>query len=192
MAVSDRLAADPTYLVAFTQAFPQQPQPVTFQNLVKAIAAFERTLIFGNSPFDRYVFAGEHTALSPQAKHGMQLFYSPRAGCGSCHSGLNFAGNWRDSHGETGKPGFADNGTAGLMLRVPTLRNISLTGPYMHDGRFPTLETVLDHYARVAKQHIGDTRLQSFDLSDEERADLIAFLESLTDPELARAYAEGR
>ena len=68
--------------------------PVTFDNLITAIAAFERTLIYGNSPFDRYVFGGDHAALSEQAKRGMQLFSSPRAACGSCHSGLNFGGNW--------------------------------------------------------------------------------------------------
>jgi cytochrome c peroxidase len=74
-------------------------------------------------------------------------------------------------------------------MRVPTLRNIALTAPYMHDGRFPTLEAVLDHYAQVAQQRRGDARLYSFDLSVDERADVVAFLETLTDPDLQRAYA---
>jgi cytochrome c peroxidase len=179
--VCDLLAVEPTYRVAFAQAFPQAAQPVTFENLIKAIAAFERTLIYGNSPFDRYVFSGDHDAISGQAKRGMQLFYSPRAGCGSCHSGFNFEGNWRDAQGETGKPGFADNGVSDQPIRVPTLRNIALTAPYMHDGRFPTLEAVLDHYARIAQRPGRDARLRSFDLSANERADLIAFLNTLTD-----------
>src|SRR5262249_12918719 len=140
-----------------------------------------RTLIYGNSPFDRYVFGGDHDAISTQAKRGMQLFYSSRAGCGSCHSGLNFSGNWRDAQGETGKVGFADTGLGDGPMRVPTLRNITLTAPYMHDGRFTTLDAVLDHYAYAAQHHLGDPRLQSFDLSPDERADLIAFLRSLTD-----------
>src|SRR5262249_62115482 len=110
------------------------------------------------------------------------------AGCGPCHSGFNFSGNWRDAQGETGKSGFADNGAADQPMRVPTLRNIALTAPYMHDGKLPTLEAVLDHYANVAQKHKGDARLQSFDLSADERADVIAFLETLTDPDLARAY----
>src|SRR6266403_5090593 len=76
--VCDLLAAEPTYRAAFSQAFPQAQEPVTFDNLVKAIAAFERTLIYGNSPFDRYVFGGDHEAISAQAKRGMQLFYSSR------------------------------------------------------------------------------------------------------------------
>jgi len=187
--VCDLLAAEPTYRAAFGQAFAQAAEPVTFDNLVKAVAAFERTLIYGNSPFDRYVFSGEHEALSVQAKHGMQLFYSPRAGCGSCHSGFNFEGNWRDVQGETGQPGFADNGLGGQPMRVPTLRNIALTAPYMHDGRFATLDAVLDHYARAAEQQAGDARLRSFNLSAGERADLIAFLNTLTDTDLADGYA---
>jgi cytochrome c peroxidase len=189
--VCDLLARDPTYRAAFAQVFPEDATPVTFGNIVKAIAAFERTLIFGNSPFDRYVFSGEHEAISVQAKHGMQLFYSPRAGCGTCHSGFNFEGNWRDAQGTTGKPAFADNGTAaGQLMRVPTLRNVALTAPYMHDGRFATLDSVLDHYARAAERGAGDDRLRTFNLSADERADLIAFLNTLTDPELARSYAE--
>jgi cytochrome c peroxidase len=188
--VCDLLAADPTYRAVFAQVFPQDATPVTFGNIVKAIATFERTLIYGNSPFDRYVFSGEHEAIPARAKHGMQLFYSPRAGCGACHSGFNFDGNWRDAQGTTGKPAFADNGTSDQLMRVPTLRNVALTAPYMHDGRFATLASVLDHYARAAERGAGDARLRTFNLSADERADLIAFLNTLTDPELARSYAE--
>ena len=187
------LAADPAYRAAFARAFPRDAAgaaetdggAVSFEHLVKAIAAFERTLIFGDSPFDRYVFGGEHTAISAQAKRGMQLFYSHQAGCGSCHSGFNFNGNWRDTQGDTGKPGFANNGIGDQLMRVPTLRNIALTAPYMHDGRFATLDAVLDHYARIARQPTSDARLRSFNLSPDERADLIAFLHTLTDAEFS-------
>ncbi len=189
--VSALLEADPAYRTAFAQAFPQHAAPVNFGNLIKAIAAFERTLIFGNSPFDRYVFSGEHAALSAQAKRGMQLFYSPKAGCGSCHSGFNFNGNWRDSHGDTGKPGFANTGLGDELMRVPTLRNIALTAPYMHDGRFATLDAVLNHYARVAQLPTSDARLRSFNLSADERADLIAFLNTLTDATFSSSGSGG-
>jgi len=107
-------------------------------------------LIFGSSPFDRYVFGGDHDVISPEAKRGMQLFYSSRAGCGACHSDSTSNGNWRDTQGDTGKAAFANNGVGDQAMRVPTLRNIALTAPYMHDGRFATLDAVLDHYARVA------------------------------------------
>lgn len=198
-AVVDLLAADRSYATSFAAVFQDSGPAVTFEHIVKAIAAFERTLISGNSPFDRYVFNGEHEALSPDAKRGMALFFSPRAGCSACHSGFNFSGNWRDSQGATGKPSFASDGTSEHSMRVPTLRNITLTAPYMHDGRFPTLEAVVDHYAQVAERAHGepdagvDSRLRTFDLTQQEKADLIAFLHSLTDPSFAgRFRTDGR
>lgn len=193
-AVVDALAADPAYADAFGAVFHDAGPPVSFDHIVKAIAAFERTLIAGGSPFDRYVFGGQHDALSPAAKRGMALFFSPHAGCSTCHSGFNFSGNWRDGEGETGKASFANEGTADAPMRVPTLRNISLTAPYMHDGRFPTLTAVLDHYAQIAEaarsdaQAGTDPRLSSFDLDQPQRADLIAFLDSLTDPSYAERF----
>lgn len=189
-AVCTTLRGEPRYARAFAAAFPESRAALTFDHVVKAIAAYERSLISGNSPFDRYVFNGEHDALTPDAKRGMALFFSPRAGCSACHSGLNFAGNWRDSQGETGSASFAGNGLDSAPMRVPTLRNIALTAPYMHDGRFPTLPAVLEHYASVAararsqKEATADPRLAAFDLSAAERSDLIRFLESLTDPTL--------
>jgi cytochrome c peroxidase len=173
------MRVDATYRAAFDSAFPGDSTPLTFANLVKAIAAFERTLISGDSPFDRLVFAGDHDALSDEARRGMTLFFSPRAGCARCHSGFNFSGNWVDERGPTGETSFADNGT-GVRLRVPTLRNVALTAPYMHDGRFDSLPAVLDHYAG---------RPDAAPLSAEERRALVAFLQSLTDPQLLARYS---
>jgi cytochrome c peroxidase len=181
-AVCAQLAADPAYAGDFAAAFPGDPAPVTFDHLVKAIATFERTLISGGSPFDRYVFNGEHDALSVEAKQGMALFFSKRAGCSACHSGFNFSGNWRDAEGETGRASFANNGTSAQPMRVPTLRNVALTAPYMHDGRFESLAAVLDHYSSVAMQTARpDRRLPRAPFSSTERAVLVAFLDSLTD-----------
>ena len=191
--VSAALAADPAYAAAFAAAFAGEPgQAVSFDHMVKAIAAFERTLISGDSPFDRYVFSGEHQALTAAARRGMTLFFSARVGCAQCHSGFNFAGNWRDTKGATGRASFALDGTSAHPLRVPTLRNIALTAPYMHDGRFATLEAVLEHYsevgARAARGVVLDKRLPRAALSAEERADLIAFLDSLTDQDFVSRY----
>ena len=180
-AVCTALAQQPEYARGFALAFPGEAAPVTLANLIRAIAAFERTLIFGRSPFDRYVFDGEHTALSLQAKRGMALFFSARAGCSSCHSGFNFAGNWRDAHGPTGPASFADNGTGAGALRVPTLRNVALTAPYMHDGRFASLAAVVAHYSALAAAPAHDHRLPRAPFSEDERAALVVFLESLTD-----------
>ena len=180
-AVCAQLAADRAYADDFAAAFPGHPAPVTFENVVKAIASFERTLISGGSPFDRYVFGGEHEALSGQAKQGMTLFFSRRAGCSGCHSGFNFSGNWRDAQGETGQASFARNGTSARPMRVPTLRNVALTAPYMHDGRFASLTAVLDHYSSLAQAARADRRLPRVPFSAAERSALLAFLDSLTD-----------
>lgn len=186
------LAADPTYAAAFSAAFPGADAPVSLDHVIKAIAAYERTLLSGDSPFDRYVFRGDHTALSDSAKRGMALFFSRAAGCSSCHSGFNFTGTWRDEQGDTGKPAFANNGTSTQPMRVPTLRNVALTAPYMHDGRFPTLAAVLDHYSGLGDQAIRyDRRLPRTPLSSEQKADLIAFLTSLTDEAFVRDQGMG-
>jgi cytochrome c peroxidase len=184
--VAAELGRDAGYAAAFAASFPEASGDVRFEHIVKAIAAYERTLISGSSPFDAYVFRGEHTALSASAKRGMALFFSQRTGCGGCHSGFNFAGNWVDAEGATGEASFARNGASEVPMRVPTLRNIALTAPYMHDGRFPSLAAVLDHYLTVDRNGLS--------LSGQERADLVAFLESLTDPQFVAqgAVADGR
>ena len=187
-AVTRELAMDPGYATAFANAFPGAA-PVTLDHAIQAIAAFERTLISGDSPFDRYVFQGDHMALSESAKRGMALFFSRQGGCSSCHSGFNFTGTWRDDQGDTGKAAFASNGTSARPMRVPTLRNVALTAPYMHDGRFPTLDAVLDHYFSLGARAIRyDARLPRTALDMQQRADLIAFLNSLTDTAFVRRY----
>jgi cytochrome c peroxidase len=186
------LAADADYPQQFAAVFGGS---ISVRRIIKAISAFERTLIDGHSAFDAYVFDGRHDALSPGAKRGMALFFSSRLGCAGCHSGFNFSGNWRDSEGVTGKPSFADDGLGVGPVRVPTLRNIALTAPYMHDGRFATLDAVLDHYQRVGKTpdsaHGGqhDRRLKAFTLETAERDDLKAFLNSLTERAAAAPLA---
>ena len=183
-------ASDSGYATAFVAAFPAADTPVTLDHVIQAIAAFERTLISGDSPFDRYVFQGDHAALSESAKRGMALFFARQTGCSACHSGFNFTGTWRDDQGDTGKPAFANNGTSARPMRVPTLRNIALTAPYMHDGRFPTLEAVLDHYFSLGDRASRyDARLPRTPLDRQQRADLIAFLTSLTDESFARRFA---
>jgi cytochrome c peroxidase len=178
------LAADATYSQQFAAVFGGA---ISIARIIDAIAAFERTLIAGHSAFDAYVFEGQHEALSPVAKRGMALFFSRRIGCAGCHSGFNFSGNWRDRAGPTGKAGFADDGLGAGRARIPTLRNIALTAPYMHDGRFATLDAVLDHYERVGKLPSSaqggrrDPRLKTFTLQHHEREELTAFLGSLSE-----------
>jgi cytochrome c peroxidase len=118
----------------------------------------------------------------------MALFFSRRAGCSGCHSGFNFSGNWRDAQGETGPASFARNGTSAGPMRVPTLRNVALTAPYMHDGRFASLSAVLDHYSSLAQAPRVDRRLPRVPFSTAERSALLAFLDSLTDETFVGRY----
>jgi cytochrome c peroxidase len=179
-ALERTLSEDAAVARAFAAAFPGDSSPVTIDNTIRAIAAYLRTLLSASSPFDRYVFAGEHGALDPAQKRGMELFFSARTGCSACHAGINFANAWIDNEHTSATPVFADTGT-GQFVRVPTLRNLGLTAPYMHDGRFATLDAVLDHYERLAVDPGADTRLRRAQLTTEERGALAAFLVSLDD-----------
>lgn len=207
-----RLTADSDYPRLFAEAFPEEAEPISVATVVRAIAAFQRTLISGTSPYDRYL-GGESEAISEAAKRGMELFFSETAECFHCHGGFNFS----DSTDHAGKSqrealfhntnlynldGFgayppSDPGLFELTNRpgdmgrfkAPTLRNIAVTAPYMHDGSLATLEAVIEHYAsggQAVREGKGGSPLQSefvrpFRLTDEQKSDLIAFLESLTD-----------
>jgi cytochrome c peroxidase len=200
------ISQDCGYREAFAAAFPGESAPLNMNNIIKAIATFERTLISGRSAFDRYVFDDEHAALSEAAKRGMALFYSARVGCGQCHFGLNFSGplvyeghvKVKALFANTGlydvdAQGSYPKGDRGLIevthraadmgkFRVPTLRNVALTAPYMHDGSLRSLDDVLDHYVRGGHQSARqDPRIRPFALSPAERAELLEFLASLTD-----------
>jgi cytochrome c peroxidase len=174
------LSGDAALAGAFAAAFPQEPKPVSVDNVIRAIAAYLRTLLSASSPFDRYVFAGEHDALDAGQKRGMALFFSQRSGCSACHAGINFANAWIDSEHTSATPVFADTGT-GKFVRVPTLRNLALTAPYLHDGRFSTLDAVLDHYENLARDPGADVRLRRPQLTTDERLELARFLLSLND-----------
>jgi cytochrome c peroxidase len=178
-ALTEDLAADAAVAREFAAAFPGVDTKVTLDNVIRAIAAYERTLFAGASPFDRYVFAGDHRALDGPQKAGMRLFFG-EAGCARCHGGINFNGEWADREHPRANPSFADTGF-GVAVRVPTLRNLAATAPYMHDGRFAALDAVLDHYDRVATDPAADARLRHRPLTTSERGELRAFLLSLTD-----------
>ena len=196
----------------FRSAFPnEEGDPIRLSNVIRALASFQRILISGDSPYDRVVYQGEQDAMSEEAWRGMQLFFSDRLACETCHHGPNFSGPIRFRGGEAAasKPEFRNTGLhdvdgrgsyppsdTGLLqitgrpedmgrFRVPTLRNIALTAPYMHDGSVPTLEAVLDHYAAGGRaggdSPYRDPVMRGFRLSDGERQELLAFLHSLTD-----------
>jgi cytochrome c peroxidase len=203
----DELRRDPPYQRLFPVAFPGTDGVYTLANVTKAIAAFERSIVSMNSPYDRYRWGGDSAAISDSAKRGEILFSSSeRGGCFQCHGGWNFSAirydGMTDRGGEGGpRGGFFNTGVSTYVVpnrglyertqrpedigkfRPPTLRNIALTAPYMHDGSLATLEDVLEHYAAGGKlNHPNKTRiLKPFRLTEGEKHDLIEFLRSLTD-----------
>jgi len=201
------LRRDRLYQRLFASAFPDSVDAFTLPNVTKAIAAFERTIISMRSPYDRYRWGGDSSAISDSAKRGELLFSSSeRGGCFQCHGGWNFSAIRFEGKRDRRNAGFFNTGVSKYLepnrglyertrkpedigkFRAPSLRNIALTAPYMHDGSLTTLEDVLDHYAAGGKvEHPNKSRiLRPFPLTDGEKRDLIEFLKSLTDEELVR------
>lgn len=156
--------------------------------LTRALANFQRTLISGNSPYDQYIFQGNETALNARQLKGMELFFSEKANCSSCHSGFNFTGNTFENIGLY--KDYADPGRARITLdpaddgkfKVPTLRNVELTAPYMHDGSLATLMEVVEHFHDGGNPHPNKSmEVKPIGLTKEEMENLVAFLHALTD-----------
>ena len=212
------LRRDPRYERLFKTAFPADADPYTLASLTRALAAFQRTLLSFDSPYDRYRYGGVRRAISVSARRGEVLFFSERLECFHCHGGINFT----DSviHERLGAPEIAFHNTGlynlrnsgaypadntGLIehsgkpadmgrFRTPSLRNVAVTAPYMHDGSIATLSGVIDHYKAGGRTIPGGVHagrgadnphksgfVKGFKLSPVEKRDLIAFLDSLTD-----------
>jgi len=155
--------------------------------IVRAIANFERSLLSGHSSFDQYC-QGKKKSLSQQQITGMNLFYSAKTNCSQCHSGFNFTNYSFENNGLS--TNYADNGRMRLTklesdrdrFKVPTLRNINLTAPYMHDGSIKTLKEVVAHYNQGGVYHKNKSEfVKPLNLSEEEKNNLVLFLESLSD-----------
>lgn len=217
------LRSDSTYQPLFKRAFPSDADPFTVSNVTKALASFERSIISARSPYDRYHYDRDDGAISDSAKRGEILFFNQHLSCFRCHGGFAFSDATESERGAGRPVEFHNTGlynVPGLFsypapnvgiyeftkqsadigkFKAPTLRNIALTAPYMHDGSIPTLEAVLDHYAAGGRAipsgpHAGnghdnpnkDSLIGGFTLSPQDRADLVAFLNSLTDEAVLR------
>ena len=215
----ERLEDEPRYRTLFAAAFPEEEQPINLYLLARAVASFERLLISGDSPYDRYASGEDPSAISESAARGGQLFFGERFECHHCHGSFAFsnsvtwAGKTIDQlsyqndalynlDGEGAYP-VRDQGLFEITqrpedmgkFRPPTLRNVAVTAPYMHDGSIATLREVIEeHYARGGRlvksgDDAGDGStsprkaafVSGFAISEQEVADLVAFLESLTD-----------
>lgn len=216
--ILNRFRYDAIYKKLFADAYPGAVDPFSTDRVTKALAAFESILISGNSSYDQATFQGNPNTMSAAARRGQELFFSERLECFHCHGGFNFSQAVNHAGTTLAQSEFHNNGLYNLggkgdypannrglweftqrsadmgRFRAPTLRNIELTAPYMHDGSIATLEDVLDHYARGgrlikegllagdgAKNPYKSELIVGFSLTAQERQDVIAFLQSLTD-----------
>lgn len=212
----ERLRDDPMYTAMFAEAFDDE-DPVNLNNVVRAIASFERSMISGSSPYDRYA-AGDPTAISESAIRGIELFNSERFECFHCHGGFNFTDGVTHTGTVLEEVGFHNTGLYNIdgrggypepnrglyeqtgdprdmgRFRSPSLRNVAVTAPYMHDGSIATLDEVIDHYAAGGRtitdgpnagvgseSMLKNIFIHGFDPTEQEREDLLNFLRSLTD-----------
>jgi cytochrome c peroxidase len=215
-----RLRAVPEYQRLFPLAFGDR-DAFTVANTTRALASFERTIISGRTPYDRYHFDRDDAAIPAAAKRGEQLFFSQPLSCFRCHNGFTFSGAADFEGRRDREPEFHNTGLYNLAgalsypapntglydvtkqpedvgkFKAPTLRNVAVTAPYMHDGSIATLEDVLDHYASGGRTitdgpHRGVGRdnpnkspiVRGFALTAEQKRDVIAFLQTLTDDTL--------
>jgi cytochrome c peroxidase len=217
-----RVREVPRYKTLFAAAYPGQSDPVSLDHIVKAIASFQRTLISGRSPYDAFK-AGNTKAISAAAQRGEELFFGEKTECFHCHGGFNFTGA-SDYEGKgfteiefhntglynidgkgryparnTGVHEVTGNDDDMGKFKAPSLRNIAVTAPYMHDGSIATLEEVIEHYnaggrtvTRGPNAGVGSTNpyksefIKEMGLTPDEKRDLVAFLRTLTDSTFLR------
>lgn len=222
-AMIQRLSAEPRYRTMFAAAFPEAQGEISLATVVRALSAFQRTLISLSSPYDRYRYEGDVDAMSDSAIRGEALFFSERLECHHCHNGINFADTVLHERNKAGEVAFHNTGLYNIdgkggypmpnigiaeitgrpedmgRFRAPSLRNVMVTAPYMHDGSIATIDAVIDHYAAGGRTiasgpnaGVGRTNplkssfVPGFTLTKQERADLIAFLTTLTDEQFLR------
>jgi len=174
----------PGYRKLFQEVFGSD---ITINNVGKAIASFQRTILSGNSPGDRFDQGQDEKAISPAAQNGLILFRE-KARCTKCHSGFNFTDEkfhnlgigWDDNRVDLGRYMVTGNAEEIGAFKTPTLREVARSAPYMHDGRFKTLEEVVNFYNKggVKNPH-QDNLIIPLELTDQEKHDLVEFLRTL-------------
>lgn len=181
-----RLRKHPLYPKLFKEAFGPEVEPTAYLTSL-AISTFVRCLVSGNSPYDKYI-RGDTNALTESQKRGMKLFFSERARCSVCHSGFLFTDLKPHNTGTTTHyfdfgleyitKNYADRG----KFITPSLRNVEVSAPYMHEGTYSTLEEVIENYNLGGRPFFNkDTLIRPLNLTSQEKIDLVNFLKSLTD-----------
>jgi len=178
--IEDRVRAAPDYVAKFNAALPGKP--INVDTIAQAIAAFERTIEPGPAPFDRWI-GGDEAAIPPSAKRGFAVF-TGKAGCSVCHSGWRFTDDKFHDIGTTttdlGRGGAVKDESLNYAFKTPTLRSVALRAPYLHNGSAATLGDVLKVYEKGGiSRPSRSPMLFPLGLTDQERIDLVAFLETL-------------
>ncbi len=188
--IAERLKKDTSFVRQSREAYDRDPD---FYIITRSIACFERTLISGQSRYDEFFYLKKNNALNNAEKHGMDLFFSEKTNCSVCHAGFNFSNYAFENNGlyenypDAGRFRLTEDSSDVARFKVPTLRNVGLTAPFMHDGSFLTLEKVVEHYNSGGKNHPHKSDLiKPLGLTAGERADLVAFLRSLTDEKFVK------
>jgi len=183
----ERLQSSPKYSTLFRNAFNDT---VTLNGALFALASFQRTLISGNSDYDKYTFYGINNALSAEQIRGKDLFFSSKTDCSSCHGGFNFSNDIFQSNGyftsypDSGRQRITLNESDRGKFLIPSLRNIAFTAPYMHDGSIASLNEIIDNYNNGNSNFVNKSPLiRSLGLTLLEKSDLLSFLNSLSDVE---------
>ncbi len=185
-----RLNNNSNYKQLFMAAFNED---ATLNNYTKALACYQRAFISGNSKYDDYFYRNNSKAFTASELSGFQLFINPTIGCNSCHSGFNFTNGGFENNGLS--VNYKDAGrykVTGYIqdlakFKVPTLRNVALTAPYMHDGSFATLTQVIDHYDSGGQAHSSKSpKVKPLNLTTQQKTDLVNFLKTLTDDEFIK------
>ena len=157
-------------------------------NIDRAIACYERTLFTGKSRYDRYVYDGDSSALNASEINGMTMFFNEDADCFHCHVDYNFTDYSFQNNGlylvypDSGRARITGRASDVGKFKVPSLRNVELTAPYMHDGSIATLEEVVEHYNSGGQLHPNKSNVvRPKNLTTQQKQDLVNFLKALTD-----------
>jgi cytochrome c peroxidase len=186
--VIGRLEKDPGYVAAFKRAFPAEGGAISDMTISRAIASFERTVMSGNSPYDRFTQGGDKNAMSASAQRGYQLFLS-KANCASCHLGINFTDESYHNLGVGATAKKPDPGRYAITkldghqgaFKTPTLREIANTAPYMSDGSLKTLEEVVEFYDKGCQNNKWlSPKVKPLNLTEQEKKDLVEFMKALS------------
>lgn len=183
--VVERMKRDSYYVQQSRACYNREIDPFVIN---RSIANFERTLYSGNSRYDQYVFQNQANTLNNQEINGMKLFFSERTNCSTCHSDFNFTNYKFDNNGlyenyeDPGRYRLTLNEADRALFKIPSLRNVEKTPPYMHDGSLTNLKSVIDHYNSGGKNHPHKSSLvRPLNLTESEKESIIAFLKTLTD-----------